>query len=40
MVGGFFALGFVLMMRVDQAAGLAAAREAEAEQGIPDLPTS
>lgn len=39
-VGGFFALGFVLMMRVDQAAGLAAAREAEAEQGIPDLPTS
>ncbi len=37
-VGGFFAVGFVLMARIDQGAGLLAAREAEAEKGIKDEP--
>lgn len=38
MLACFFAVGFVLMLGVDQEAGLRTAREAEAEKGIADVP--
>ncbi|MEZ6235041.1 MAG: MFS transporter [Phycisphaerales bacterium] len=38
LVGAFFALGLILMTRIDQEDGLRTARDAEAARGIKDMP--